>query len=99
VARLCGVMPDGRSYNLCDGIVRIKRANECRQIEVELWSTSIVFLAGHRIRIQITNRCFPRWDRNLGTGDPASTEFRTSRQRLHHDAQRPSYIELPIVPA
>ncbi|MBT2533730.1 CocE/NonD family hydrolase [Arthrobacter sp. ISL-48] len=99
VARLCDVDPDGRSLNLTDGILRIDSgADEAQEIEIDLWSTSNVFLAGHRIRVQVTNSCFPRWDRNLNTGDQRGTEFVTAHQRLYHDASRPSYIELPVVP-
>jgi uncharacterized protein len=100
VARLCDVGPDGRSFNVCDGVLRVSSgANECREIEIDLWSTSNVFLAGHRLRVQITNSCFPRWDRNLNTGDQRDTRIVTARQRLYHDAQRPSYIEVPVVRA
>lgn len=99
VARLCDVDPDGRSLNLTDGILRIDSgADEAQEIEIDLWSTSNVFLAGHRIRVQVTNSCFPRWDRNLNTGDQRGTEFVIAHQRLYHDTSRPSYIELPVVP-
>ena len=99
VARLCDVDPDGRSLNLSDGILRVDSgADKAREIEIDLWSTSNVFLAGHRLRVQITNSCFPRWDRNLNTGDQRGTEFVTAHQSLFHDAGRPSYIELPVVP-
>jgi putative CocE/NonD family hydrolase len=99
VARLCDVDGDGRSLNLCDGILRIDEdADVAGEIEIDLWSTSNVFLAGHRLRVQITNSCFPRWDRNLNTGDQRGTELVTAHQLLYHDAHRPSYIELPVVP-
>ena len=55
VARLCDVDPDRRSLNLRDGILRIDSdAGEPHEIEIDLWSTSNVFLAGHRLRVQIT---------------------------------------------
>jgi uncharacterized protein len=99
VARLCDVLPDGRSFNLCDGIVRVgEGADGCRTVEIDLWSTSNVFLAGHRIRVQVTNSCFPRWDRNLNTGDQDSAEMRIAHQRVHHGVDRPSFVELPVVP-
>jgi len=82
------VHPDGRSYNLCDGILRVAEgADACRQIEIDLWSTSNAFLAGHRLRVHVTSSSFPRWDRNLNTGN----------RRVHHDAERPSWIALPVV--
>jgi putative CocE/NonD family hydrolase len=100
VARLCDVDPDGRSFNLTDGICRINdRADQCREVEIAMWATSNVFLAGHRVRVQITNSCFPRWDRNLNTGDQNSAQFAVAHQRLYHDAGRPSFIELPVIPA
>lgn len=99
VARLCDVDPDGRSFNLTDGIFRIvSDADQAQEIEIDLWSTSNVFLAGHRLRVQVTNSSFPRWDRNLSTGDQDGTQLVTAHQLLYHDAGRPSYIELPVVP-
>ncbi|HEX7290698.1 MAG TPA: CocE/NonD family hydrolase [Conexibacter sp.] len=98
VARLCDVHPDGRSYNLCDGIVRVSEgADELRRIEIDLWSTSIAFLPGHRLRVHVTSSSFPRWDRNLNTGDQRSARFETARQLVRHDADHPSWIELPVV--
>jgi putative CocE/NonD family hydrolase len=98
VARLCDVHPDGRSYNLCDGIIRIdKGAEALRSVEIDLWSTSNVFLAGHRIRVHVTSSSFPRWDRNLNTGNQREARFETARQRIHHDADHPSWIELSVV--
>jgi putative CocE/NonD family hydrolase len=98
VARLCDVHPDGRSYNLCDGIVRIAQgSNMRRSIEVDLWSTSNVFLAGHRLRVHVTSSSFPRWDRNLNTGRQGEARHEVARQRVHHCRDDPSYIELPTV--
>ena len=60
VARLCDVHPDGRSFNLCDGILRVKEgADACQRIEIDLWSTSNVFLAGHRLRVHVSSSSFP----------------------------------------
>jgi putative CocE/NonD family hydrolase len=99
VARLCDVHPDGRSFNLCDGIVRVEEgADELRRYEIDLWSTSNVFLAGHRLRVHVTSSSFPRWDRNLNTGDQHGSHRAVARQLLHHGDGQPSYIELPVVP-
>jgi len=99
VGRLCDVHPDGRSVNLCDGILRVAAgAAEPGRYELDLWSTSNVFLPGHRLRVQVTSSCFPRWDRNLNTGDQSSSARQVARQRVHHDAVRPSYVGLPVIP-
>jgi hypothetical protein len=102
VARLCDVDEKGKSLNVVDGISRVvSEPGEIAEHNIDLWSTSIVFLAGHRIRVQITSSNFPRWDRNLNTGEPSHTEttMRTAHQRIHHDWSRPSKILLPVVPA
>ncbi|MBZ9646316.1 CocE/NonD family hydrolase [Sphingobium sp. 3R8] len=99
VARLCDVHPDGRSIILADGITRVVTgADAIDRHEIDLWSTSNVFLPGHCIRVQVTSSCFPRWDRNLNTGDQDGTAMRVAQQRIFHDADRPSFIELPVVP-
>jgi len=62
VARLCDVHPDGRSYNVVDGILRLRfregldrqvpcAPSEVYRVEVDLWSTAHKFLAGHRLRL------------------------------------------------
>lgn len=98
VVRLCDVDAAGRSTNVCDGILRVDDAASVDRVEVDLWSTSIVFLRAHRIRVQVTSSCFPRWDRNLNTGRQREPHWALARQRLHHDASRPSFVELPVVP-
>lgn len=98
VARLCDVHPDGRSFNICDGITRLASgAKAPREVEIDLWSTSNVFLAGHRLRVQVTSSCFPRWDRNLNTGRQHEPRFQTAHQRIHHGSERASWIDLPVV--
>lgn len=100
VARLCDVHPDGRSFNVCDGILRVQEgADACQRIEIDLWSTSNVFLVGHRLRVHVTSSSFPRWERNLNTGNQREARWQTARQRIHHATERPSWIELPVVEA
>jgi len=97
VVRLCDVHPDGRSFSLCDGILRAEDTSGQHRYEIDLWSTSNVFLEGHRLRVQVTSSCFPRWDRNLNTGNQRSNNHQVAHQRIHHDAARPSYVELPVI--
>jgi hypothetical protein len=98
VARVCDVHPDGTSYAICDGIVRVPRdASEPRPHELDLWSTCIVFRRGHRLRVQVTSSSFPRWDRNLNTGDQAAARHVPAHQRVHHDAVRQSWLELSVI--
>jgi putative CocE/NonD family hydrolase len=111
VARLVDVLPDGRAFNLCDGIVRARYRDsadgaQASLIEpgrpylysIDLWATSNVFLAGHRVRVQVTSSCFPRWDRNPNTGHDfgVDDEMQVARQQILHDAEHPSHIVLPV---
>ena len=101
VVRLCDVDPTGTSRNIVDGIVRsVAQPDEFSAQDVDLWSTSHVFRAGHRIRVQVTSSNFPRWARNLNTGEPVEdgTRTRTAHQQLAHAAARPSRIILPVIP-
>lgn len=100
VVRLCEVDSEGVSRNIVDGITRVRtEASRIDEVEVDLWSTSIVIRAGHRLRVQVTSSNFPRWDRNLNTGEPVTvgTTMRVAHQRIFHDRDRPSRITLPIV--
>lgn len=102
VARLCDVDESGVSRNVTDGIVRVRAATPGEPAEhvVDLWSTSIVFRAGHRIRLQVTSSNFPRWDRNLNTGEPEESAItaRVAQQQVFHGPDQPSRIVLPVVP-
>jgi uncharacterized protein len=102
VARLVDVHPDGRAFNLTDGIVRASfEPNQPTELTIDLWATSNVFKAGHRIRVDVTSSSFPRWDRNPNTGHPfgSDDELRPARQTILHDADHPSHIVLPVVPS
>ena len=112
VARLCDVHPDGRSYNVMDGILRLTARDgvehpakmplgEAVRVEVDLWSTAHVFLPGHRLRLQVCASDFPRYDRCPGSGPNSAeaTRILPQRNRLFHDAGRPSHLELPVITA
>jgi predicted acyl esterase len=66
---------------------------------VDLWSTSMLFKKGHRIRVQVTSSCFPRWDRNLNTLDgQESGVMQVAKQTLHLGGPAASFITLPLIP-
>lgn len=112
VARLTDVAPDGRVINLTDGIVRARYRHIAQgapptliepgrpyEYEIDLWATSNLFQAGHRIGLQITSSCFPRWDRNPNTGHPfgADVEQQVAHQAVLHHQEYPSHVVLPII--
>jgi hypothetical protein len=103
--RLCDVAPDGRSTNLCDGLVRVKPGRGDAQpdgslrLEIDLWATAHRFQRGHRLRLQVSSGSHPRWSRNLGTGEPLTTGVRmaVAEQTIYHDEAHPSALVLPVV--
>lgn len=100
VVRLCDVDPSGVSRNVVDGIRRVEVVpGEVTEVQVDLWSTSYVFRAGHQLRVQVASSNFPRWDRNFGTASGSVEDAVTARQSVVHDAQRPSRVVLPVIPA
>ena len=111
-AKLVDVHPCGYARNLADGIVRARFRHGTSQAEllkpgaveeyvIELGPTSNVFLAGHRIRLEISSSNFPHYDRNPNTGRAATSEedMVPATQTIYHDARHPSHILLPIIPA
>ena len=110
--RLCDVHPDGRSINICDGLIRIKpeggavggpaparQPDGVLRIEIDMWATAHRFRRGHRIRLQVSSGAHPRWSRNLGTGEPIATgtKMLVADQTVYHDADHRSALVLPIV--
>ena len=67
---------------------------------IDLWATSNLFKAGHRIRLYVSSSNFPRFDRNPNTGAVVADEkqLRSAIQTVYHDRERHSYALLPVVP-
>jgi putative CocE/NonD family hydrolase len=110
-ALLADVEPSGYARFLTDGIVRgryrngtdhaeLLEAGRTYRYDVDLWATSNVFLAGHRVRLYVSSSNFPRFDRNLNTGEPilGATRMVPARQTVFHDAEHPSALVLPVIP-
>jgi putative CocE/NonD family hydrolase len=111
-AKLVDVRPDGRAFNVADGIIRARFRNGTQtsepvapgtvhRVDIDLAATAYTFQAGHRIRLDVSSSNFPRFDRNPGTGgtsaDIAEVDFVVMRQTVFLDAARPSWLDLPVV--
>ena len=110
-AMLTDVEPSGYSRFLTDGIVRASNRNlrakgelikpgKIYEYDIDLWATSNVFKAGHRIRLSISSSNFPRFNRNLNTALRlhGSTSMVIAKQKIYHDAQHLSVLVLPVIP-
>ena len=109
--KLVDVWPDGFAQNLTEGILRLRYRNsqekpepanpsETYHITVDLWATSNVFLAGHKLRLEVSSSNFPRFDRNLNTGEEQARATRMSKatNAVYHDRAHPSAVILPVLP-
>lgn len=110
-AKLVDVYPDGRAYNIAEGIIRASGRNltgerelvnpgEVVEYVIGLGNTSQLFRQGHRIRIDISSSNFPAFDRNMNTGNPIGEDADgiSATQRIFHRAGYASYIDFPVIP-
>jgi putative CocE/NonD family hydrolase len=110
-AKLVDVWPNGFEQNLTEGILRARYRESTATAQpivsgkiylykIDLWSTSNVFLKGHKIRLEVSSSNFPRFDRNLNTGGSAATDstFIKATNTIYHDTAHPSALLLPVIP-
>jgi putative CocE/NonD family hydrolase len=110
-AMIVDVDAKGYARYLGDGVIRARLRNSRERVEpiepgkiykytIDLWATSNVFKAGHRIRVYIASSNFPRFNRNLNTGEKifGGTRMVKARQTIYHDIEHPSAVVLPIIP-
>jgi uncharacterized protein len=109
-AKLVDVYPDGRAIRICEGIIRADHRNQSEKpsliepgriypFKIDLWATSNLFKKGHQIRIEISSSNFPRFDRNLNTGNYFATDttILKAEQHIYHSTEYPSHIVLPVI--
>jgi len=109
-AKLVDVYPDRRAIRICEGIIRADHRDpslppsniqpgKIYNYTIDLWATSNVFKKGHQIRVEISSSNFPRFDRNLNTGNYFATDttILKAEQTIYHSAEYPSCIVLPVI--
>jgi predicted acyl esterase len=107
-AKLTDVYPDGRSMLLRDGIVRARYRTSLSEptpivpgeryaYDIDLWSTSIVFNKGHRIRVAISSSNSPRFEPNPNTFPDRDVPAVVAHQTITLGGAEASYILLPEV--
>ncbi|MUT67620.1 CocE/NonD family hydrolase [Paenibacillus sp. NEAU-GSW1] len=112
VAKLIDVYPDGKAYNIAEGIIRASYRNgldrreavtpgEIIRYSFSLGPTAHAFKPGHTIRIDITSSLFPTFDRNpnalVEPGEATEADFETATQTIYHDSSYPSKVWLPVI--
>lgn len=108
VVRLTDVFPDGRAIQLQAGALRTRYREPAAEpsflepgqvypLDIDLWATANRFLAGHRLRVDISSADFPKFDRNTNRGGEPGQPV-PARQTIYHDAAHPSHLEVRILP-
>ena len=110
-AKLIDVYPDGKAYNIADGLMRASglkgegifeliKPGQIYEFIITMGHTSQVFKKNHRIRIDITSSNFPQFDRNMNTGNPIGEDSTgiPAVQTVYHQSDYASYIDLPVIP-
>ena len=110
-AKLVDVWPNGFAQNLSEGILRMRYRNsqsipelmspgQIYKVKIEMHATSNVFLPGHMLRLEVSSSNFPRFDRNLNTGElqARATRMIKAENTVLHDKEHPSALILPVVP-
>lgn len=108
--KLIDVYPDGTAYNLDETIQRVRyregydkevfmEEGKVYKVDLTPMSTSNYFEKGHKIRIEISSSNFPRFARNLNTGGNNYDESVgvVANNKVHHSAEYPSNIKLPMI--
>jgi uncharacterized protein len=106
-ARLCDVDERGRSWNICDGLLRLgERATAgagatgdnraWREVTVPMSATAHRFAAGHRLRVQVCGGAHPRYARNTGTAEPWAAATRLVAVDVEIAHAQPCVLSLPV---
>ncbi|KAA8958347.1 CocE/NonD family hydrolase [Mycobacterium sp.] len=94
--RVSEVDARGRSVNVSDGYRRLAAATTDPQpVRLTLDAVAHRFRAGSRIRVLVAGGWYPRFARNLGTGEPVTTgrQMRSATHAVHFGASR---LVLPV---
>ena len=108
---LVDVSPDGSTHLVQEGIIRASfregpdlrspiEPGKVYEYVLDLWATSYVLKAGHRIRVEVSSSNFDRYDRNPNTGKDFGLGAETvpATQTIYHSSEYPSRITLPVIP-
>jgi uncharacterized protein len=105
IATLDDVFPDGYVHLVQQGIVRARyrgggdapvEPGKVVEYAIDLWATSYLVRAGHRLRLEISSSEFDRYDRNLNCYEPWGTGCtpRVAQQQVHLGGETPTRLTL-----
>ena len=111
MAKLIDVYPDGYQALVRDSAIMARcwqgpgrpapiEKGRTYRLMMDMWSTAIVFNAGHRIAVHITGSNSPKYEVHPNSYEPVYSYDHSpvARNALHLSADRPSCVILPCVP-
>ena len=80
--------------------IELLEPNEVAEYRIRCYPTANVFGRGHRLRLDLASSSFPRFSRNLNTGEDVGTGTRmeVAHQTVLHTDRYPSHVVLPVIP-
>lgn len=106
--KICEVFPDGRSFNIVDGITSLSYRNNSDQpvdytpnqpvqVVIEMWPTAWEVQAGSVIRAEISSSNFPAYHVHANFKGPWASmkEQKNATQNVYIGAGHSSYIDFP----
>lgn len=107
--KLIEVFPDGRAYNIADGITTLAYRNGAEQplaykpgetvdIAIELWPIAWRLRQGSRVRLDVASSNYPAYHLhpNVAGRWAEQTDARVASQTVYCGGAHQSYVELPI---
>lgn len=104
--RLTDCYPDGKSVLIADGMSRLSHATKRNgsvkaphQVDIDLWSTALVFAKGHQIKVIVSSSNYPRYEKNFNTRKRAHENPQpvVANNTIYVGKDYPSRLTLPVV--
>ena len=108
MVKLVDVHNGRKGFNIVDDGVRTRyrdglenpsfiEPGKIYKYEFPIGNSAICFKKGHKIRIQVASSNFPKYDVNSNlAGEQSPKGYQHALQKIHHDADHPSCLILPI---
>ena len=101
--RMTDVYPDGKSLLIADGLVHVGKQvdkdaldkDQPLEVDIDLWSTSIIFSKGHALRVSVSGSNYPRHEINRKKVVASVDE--PGKGKIYVGGATPSRLILPVV--
>ena len=97
------VLPDGKILNIQEGGKTIfsdeNSIPAIKKIDISVWATGYQINTGNKLRVVISSSLFPRYNRNLNSGEEiySAKSTRVAKQKVYFSKNYPTQILLPVM--